>query len=94
MGPPSCKYLKAPKLDGAYLGRLLLAVLAVVSSNDTFWPSSRVLKPSPWISRVDEQIVAILTRDETIALVSVEPLNCTFTHLKPSSRPAGQNKTT
>ena len=41
---------------------------------------------------VDEQVVAVLTRDEAVALVRVEPLNSTLCHVVPFVlSPAGPN---
>ena len=34
------------------------------------------------LREVNEQIVAILARDEAIALIGIKPLNSTFSHLK------------
>ncbi len=33
------------------------------------------------LGEVNEKIVAVLTRDETVALVRIEPLNRTFSHV-------------
>jgi hypothetical protein len=40
---------------------------------------------------VDEQIVAILTRDEPIALIRIEPLYLTFSHVLPFFLPMRAN---
>ena len=48
------------------------------------------------LGEVDEQVVATLALDEAVTLVSVEPLNFTFSHAKPTLLPHNvrQNKTT
>ena len=71
------------RLVYGYALRTLLACCLpfcpTVISNVTAWPSSRVLKPSTWISlKWTNTIVATLLRDEAVAFVGIEPLDSAF----------------
>jgi len=54
-----------------------------VTSNDTFWPSLRVLNPPIWIGRkMREQIfAAIIRRNEAITFCVVEPFHSACCHI-------------
>jgi hypothetical protein len=76
------------QLDCADVACLLLTVL---TAGDVKLNSSTLIEGLEAITldlrEVDEQIVSTFLRDETIALIRVEPLYCTFRQLKPVSPP-------
>jgi len=74
----------------ADVARLQLAVLAgrdLECHSLTFIKGLEALALD--LAVVDEDIVSVFVRDETITLVSVEPLDSTFSHSYSSFRPIG-----
>ena len=81
---PHRGYALGYELDLADVGSLELAVLA---GGDVKLDSLALVQGLEAVHLnlgvVDEQIVAVLTRDEAVALVGVEPLNSTLSHDVP-----------
>ena len=83
------------RLANAHGGCLLLAVLAGgLREGDGLTLVKGLEALALDLGEVDEEILAVLTLDEAVALVRVEPLDLTFRHTYLPSRPNGANKTT
>ena len=98
--PPRCGGSSALSMNEAYgclgladVGSLELAVLA---GGDVKLDSLALVQSLEAVHLdlgvVDEQVVAVLARDEAVALVRVEPLNSTLCHVVPFFlAPRGEN---